>query len=109
MNGFEDIQKASKDNMELAMRSLGAVSKGAQALAVETSDYTKKFVETGAAATEKMMSAKSLDTAVEVQADYSKQVYESAVGYMTKFNEMMVDITKDAYKPYEGFFAKAGK
>jgi len=58
MGGFDDIQKASKDSIEQAMKSVEAMNKGIQALAVETADYQKKSYETGAAALEKILAAK---------------------------------------------------
>ena len=109
LNNFEDIQKAGKENMDLAVASMTAMSKGVQALALETQDYSKKAMETGSAAMEDLLAAKSLDKAVEVQSDYVKTAYESFVSQATKVNEMIVDMTKEAYKPYEGMFAKLAK
>ena len=109
MTNFDEIQKAGKDNMDLAMASMAAMSKGVQALALETQDYSKKAMETGSAAMEDLLAAKSLDKAVEVQSDYMKTAYEAFVGQATKVNEMVVDLAKETYKPYEGVFAKVGK
>ena len=49
MNTFnvEDMQKTAKENMDSAMKSFGAVSKGMQAIAVEAADYSKKSFEQG--------------------------------------------------------------
>lgn len=109
MTNFDEVQKAGKENMDLAMASMAAMSKGVQALAVETQDYSKKAMETGSAAMEDLLAAKSLDKAVEVQSDYMKSAYEAFVGQATKVNEMFVDLAKESYKPYEGVFAKVGK
>jgi|SRR5689334_15464885 hypothetical protein len=109
VNGFEDIQKLSKDNVDLALKSAGALSKGLQAIAAETAEYTKKSFEAGTSAFEKLMSAKSLDKAVEVQSDYVKSAYEGYVSQVTKFGEIVADIAKTAYTPYEGLFGKVSK
>lgn len=106
MNGMEDMQKLGKENMDVAMKSFGTFSKGVQSLAVEFADYQKKSFEEGTAALEKLMSAKSLDKAIEVQTDYVKSAYEGMVGQMTKMSELYVDMTKDAYKPFEGIVGK---
>src|SRR5829696_6102147 len=42
---IDTIQKFSKDNADAALKSFGVVSKGAQAIAVETADYAKKSFE----------------------------------------------------------------
>ena len=72
IKNFEDVQKIGKDNMDASMKTLGAVSKSLQAIAVETADYAKKAFEESTAASEKLAAAKSLDKVMEVQADYLK-------------------------------------
>ncbi|MEM8703668.1 MAG: phasin family protein [Pseudomonadota bacterium] len=109
MNNFDDLQKLSKDNMDMAMESFGTMSKGFQAIAAEVADYQKKSFEEGTAAVEKLVASKSLDKAFEAQADYVKTAYEGFVGEMTKIGEMVTDMSKDAYKPYEGVLGKMAK
>lgn len=109
VNGFEEMQKASKDSMAKAMESYGAFSKGLQAIAVESADFSKKSFEDGAAHVEALMGAKSFDVALETQTDYVKAAYEDAVSQATKIGELYADLAKDAMKPFEGFFPKAGK
>src|SRR5664279_3717983 len=69
-NGFEDIQKYGKENVDVALKSVDAVSKGFQALAAEATDYSKQSFSEGGAALEKMLAATSLDQAVQVQSGY---------------------------------------
>jgi hypothetical protein len=107
MKGFEDMQKFGKDNAEATMRSLGALSKSAQAIAVEMADYSKKAFEDGAAATEKLFGAKSLEKAVEVQSDYCKTAYEGLVSQTAKLGELYADMAQEAYKPFESYVSKA--
>lgn len=109
INGFEGMQKASKDSIDQTMKSFDAMGKGMQALAVETADYSKKSYDSGTAALEKLMSAKTIEKAVEVQSEYVKSAYEGYVGEMTKLGAMMTEFAKDAYKPFEGLFGKVPK
>ena len=81
INGFDDMQKLGKDNMDYAMKSFGSFSKGMQ----------------------------SLDKAMEIQTDYVKSAYEGFVAQATKVGELYADLAKDAYKPFEGMVAKATK
>jgi phasin family protein len=103
----EDMQKFGKESMQTALTSFGAWTKGAQAIAVEVVDYSKKSVEGSAAAWEKLMGAKSLEKAMEVQSDYLKSSYQDFVAEATKLSELYVDFAKEAYKPFEGVLAKA--
>ncbi|ESR23577.1 phasin family protein [Lutibaculum baratangense] len=103
----DEFQKLAKDNVDVAMRSFGTLSRNFQGIALDTADYSKKSYEDGAAALEKLMSAKSLDKAFEIQADYLRTSYEGFIAHATKLGEYYVDMTKDAYKPFENLAAKA--
>ena len=103
---FETFQKIGKDNVDVALKSFGAVSKNMQAIAVEVADYSKKSFEQGTAAFEKLVGAKSLDKAIEVQTDYLKHSYEGFVAEATKLGELYADLAKETYKPLEGAIAK---
>ncbi len=107
INGFDELQKANKDSMDMASKSFGAFSKGLQAIATEYADFSKKSVEDWTAAFEKMVAAKSPDKAFEVQSDYMKSAYENMVGEFNKLSEMYLDLGKEAYKPFEGMIGKA--
>lgn len=106
MNSFEDFQKVGKDNMDLAMKSFGVVSKTMQAIATEVSDYSKKSFEDSTAAFEKLLGARTLEKAIEVQTDYVKSAYEGFVSEATKIGDMYSDLAKETYKPLEGLMAK---
>lgn len=103
---FEEIQKYSKDSMEQTVQSLGAVSKSAQAIAVEASDYAKKAFEQNTSHLEKLMGVKTLDKAVELNTEFAKASYESFVAQATRMGEMYTDLAKLAMKPVETAMAK---
>ncbi len=104
----EEMQRFGKDSMETMMSSFGAWSKSAQAIAVELTDYSKKSLEDSAAAWERLIGAKSMEKAMEVQSAYLKSSYEDFVAEATKLGELYADLAKEAYKPFEGALAKAG-
>jgi hypothetical protein len=106
LKNFEDIQKIGKDNVDVAMKQFGTVSKGWQAIATEVADYSKKSFEDGSAALEKLFGAKSVEKAIEVQSDYVKTAYEGFVAEATKLGELYTDLAKESYKPLEGLLAK---
>ena len=106
LKNFDDAQKFGKENMDLALKSFGAVSKSMQAIAVEVADYSKKSFEDSTAAMEKLMGAKTLEKAIEVQSDYFKSAYEGFVSEANKIGDLCSDLAKETYKPFEGFLAK---
>ncbi|MEP9367011.1 phasin family protein [Xanthobacter sp. VNH20] len=103
---IEDFQKLGKENVEIAMKSFGTFSKSAQAIALEIADYTKSSFELGTATLEKLLGAKTLEQAVEIQQSYLKTAYEGLVAETTKLGELYKELAKEAYKPYESAFAK---
>jgi hypothetical protein len=107
IKNFDDMQKMSKDNVDATMKSFGALSKATQAIATEFADYTKKSFEDGTKVMEKMLGAKSLDKAMEIQTDYAKTAYEGFVAQATKMGELYADLAKETYKPFESYMAKA--
>jgi phasin family protein len=107
VKSIEDMQRMGKDNVDVTLKAFGAMSKGFQAIAVEMADYAKKAFEEGTAATEKLIGAKSLDKAFEVQSDYVKQAYEGFVSQTTKLGELYAGVAQEAYKPFESYVAKS--
>jgi hypothetical protein len=108
MKNFEDMRKFGEDNADATMKTLGAVSKSVQAIAIEIADYSKKAFEDGAAAAEKLLGAKSIEKAVEVQSDYVKTAYEGFMAQTAKLGQLYSDLARETYKPLEGYMSNAG-
>jgi hypothetical protein len=107
VKNFEDLQQVSKENIDLAVKSVSTVSKSAQAIAVEIADYSKKSFEDSTAALEKLFGVKSIEKAIELQTEYAKSAYEGFVAEATKIGEMYTALAKETYKPFEAALAKA--
>ena len=87
---FDSTSKMTKEAMDNMLTAYSSMTKGFQQIAAEAADYSKKSYEDSAAAFEKLVTAKSLDKAFEVQSDYAK-----------------TDLAKEAYKPFDDAVAKA--
>ena len=107
VKNIDELQQFGKDNMDATMKSFGSLSKSWQAISVELADYSKRVFEQSTAATEKLLGAKSIEKAVEVQSDYAKSAYEGFVAEATKLGELYSDLAREAYKPFESHFGKA--
>jgi hypothetical protein len=106
VKNLEDLQQVGKENVDLTLKSMGVLSKGTQAIAVEITDYSKKAFEDGTAALEKLFGVKSLEKAIEVQTEYAKAAYEGFVAKASKIGELYADLAKETYKPFETLLAK---
>ena len=106
---IENAQKFGKENVDAALKSFGAVLKGAQALAVEVADYAKKSFEDGAAVFEKLLGARTVENAIRIQSDYVTAAYEGFVAQSKKVGDIVAAAAKDAFKPYENTWRQAGE
>ncbi|HLQ89879.1 MAG TPA: phasin family protein [Xanthobacteraceae bacterium] len=98
---LDEMQAFGKASLDATTSSLGACSKGFQAIATEFSDYSKKVFEDGASATEKLLTAKTPDKAFEVHGAYMKSTYEGFVAQSTKLGDLYASLARDVFKPYE--------
>lgn len=104
---FEQMQKFGQDNLDAAMRALGAFSNTAQAIAAESADFAKKTFEHNSATAEKLFGVRTLDKAVEIQSEFVKGTYESLVSQATKMGSLYSALATETLKPYEGLMKKA--
>jgi len=107
VKNLEDLQQVGKENVDIALKSMGVLSKGGQAIATEVADYSKKSFEDGTAALEKLFGVKSVEKAIELQTEYVKTAYEGFVAKASKIGELYADLAKETYKPFETLMAKA--
>jgi phasin family protein len=108
MKSFEEFQTFGKDGFEAYVASSTAVTKGMQAIAQETAEFSRKSLEKGTAAFEKLSAAKSVEKALEAQQAFAKESYDAFVAQMTKMNELYVSTAKEAFKPFEASMAAFG-
>lgn len=101
IKNFDDIQKMGQANMDTAMKAFGEWNKGWQAIAAEMTDYSKRSLEESTAAFEKLLSAKSVDQAFDIQSTYAKRAYDDYMHQMSKLGTMYADLAKEAYRPVE--------
>lgn len=108
MKSYEEFQSFGKDGFEAYVASSNALTKGFQAMAQEAADFSRKSLEKGTAAFEKLSAVKSFDKAIEAQQAFAKESYEAAVAQMSKMNELYLATAKEAFKPFEASFAAFG-
>ncbi|BAQ18417.1 phasin family protein [Methyloceanibacter caenitepidi] len=97
----KDFQKLGKDNYEAVVKSYGQMNKGFQDIGTSFTDYTKQAFAEATATFEKLVGAKSLEHAIEIQSEYAKKAYETWLAEVTKIGEMYASVARDAYKPVE--------
>lgn len=101
MKNLDDFQKMGQANMDSALKVFGEWNKSWQAIASEMGDYTKRSFEDSSATFEKLLGAKSLEQAIEIQSSYAKRCYDDYMQQMSKLGAMYADLAKEAAKPME--------
>jgi hypothetical protein len=107
MKNANDAQKHAQNGMDFAFKSIGEWNKGWQAIAAEITDYTKRSFEDGTATFEKLLSARSIEQAVEIQSNYARRAYDEYFAQLTRLGSMYTELAKDAYRPFERVLARA--
>ena len=103
---FEDFQKFGKQQLDAVNSAAASVAKGMQEIATESTDYSKKAFASSSATMEKLLGARSVETAIQIQTDYAKSAYEGFVAQANKINEICVRLTTEAFKPVEAAFSQ---
>ena len=105
-NQFEDAQKIGKEQMDHFSSSAAGLSRGFQAIATETNDYSKRSIEATSSHLEKLFGVRSLDAAIQLQTDFAKAQAEGFVAQSTKIGEIYRDMAKEAFRPIESAMNK---
>ena len=92
--------------LDTATASTNTFPSGFQAIATAYGDYTKKSFENTKSFIEKLSGVRSLDKAIEVQAEFAKTAHETFVSESQKIGALYGDLAKQSYKPFGGFVAK---
>jgi phasin family protein len=103
----EEMQKFGKQQFEAATAATTSLSKGLQEIAAETTDYSKKAIAANTSVVEKLLGAKSVETAIQIQTDFAKTAYEGFVAQATKLGDLYAKLAKEAFKPLETAYATA--
>jgi phasin family protein len=102
----QDTEMASKAAFDTALNALGLWTKSAQTMTIEVIDYARKSAESSAAAWEKLVGAKTLESALAVQSEFARSSYEEFVAEAAKLGEIYVEFAREAYAPLRAAFAE---
>ena len=97
----DELQQAAVGGFETAGRSLSEVNRGLHAIAAEMTGYSKQAFDEAIRTWEQLIGVKSVEPAVQIQADYLKKAYENHMAELSKLREICVGMAQAAYKPAE--------
>ena len=100
-NQMDDMRNMGKAQMEQVSSTIASMTRGLQAIATETTEYSKRSLESTSALVEKLVGVKSIDTAIQLQSEFAKAQYAGFMAQANKMGELYKSMTKDAFKPME--------
>jgi Phasin protein len=107
---FENPQELGQElgngGVEAAASAASSVAGSFQMFAAEATDYSKKSLENGSDFIEKLLGAKSLESAIQIQNDYAKSAYAEFVAYLVKMSDLYCNFFERGSTPIEKAAAK---
>jgi len=80
-----------------------------QTIANAYRDYTRKSFEESRFLVEKLMGVRSLDKAMEIQAEFARQAYANFVAQSQNICELYSELARQTFRPWEGLAAKVNQ
>ncbi len=95
MFSFGDIRDLGAGPLNAFAAMTTTTTKGLQAIAAETADYSTKFAEAGRAYAEELMRVKNPDDFLAVQSKYTQAAYQDYMNRLTKMNRLYSDLASE--------------
>jgi phasin family protein len=99
LSALGEVNTHSKKNLEAAVASVTAATKGAEALGAQAMAYSKKAMDDHVAAAKSLSSAKSVQEVVELQTAYAKSALEAYIAQLNKASETVAASVKESFYP----------
>ena len=99
INALTEMNTLGKKNIEAAVESVTAATRGAEALSAQALAFSKKSWEDGVSAAQALASAKSVQEVIELQTAFAKSAMEAYLSEVTKMTDTMSASVKDSFKP----------
>ncbi len=99
LTALGELNTHSKKNLEAAVASVTAATKGAEALGAQAMAYSKKALEDQASVAKKLSAAKSVQEVVELQTQFAKSALETYIAEMNKASETVANSVKECFQP----------
>lgn len=101
LTNIEAFTSTSREQVAFVTQSMREWSKGVQVIGTEVLSFGTRSLEEGARSLEQLMSARTIEEAIEVQNHFAKQRYEDWVNQLGKISTAFVSMSKAAYSPIE--------
>ena len=98
---YDDFAGLGKDNVDAYVRSTTALTKGIESLNKQLMSMAQSAVEANVATTKALFGATTLRELVDLQTEFSRSRFDSAVAESAKLTEMTMALANDAIEPIQ--------
>jgi phasin family protein len=99
LSALNEANSHSKKNLEAAVASVTAATKGAEALGAQAMAYSKAAFDNQVSAARSLAGAKSLQEVIELQTAFAKTALETYMAEVGKMSETMSASVKESVAP----------
>ena len=105
----EEMVELTKGNVEALVASARVAAKGSEAFVQDAAEYGKKSFESATSAFKSFAAVKSPTELFQLQSDYAKTAFDSAVAEASKVSEGMLKLIGEMVQPLSSRYAVASE
>ncbi|GAB4376702.1 MAG: hypothetical protein Kow00114_40520 [Kiloniellaceae bacterium] len=98
---YDEIAGLGKDNVDAYVRSTTALTKGFESLNKELMSIAQSTVEANVATAKAIFGVTTLRELIDLQTEFSRSRFDSAVAESAKLTEMTMALANDAFEPIQ--------
>ena len=103
---IQNFQELGTEQLESNTVAASSFLDTLQAIAAETSDYSRRSLENRSSFVAKLFRATSFESAIQIQSEHAKTSYAGYVAYVMKMAELRANLAKEFFKPIETAITK---
>ena len=105
----EEMVDFAKGNVEAMVASARVAAKAGETIGQEAADYSRRHLESATAAFKSFATVKSPTELFQLQSEYAKASFDSAVAEASKLSESMMKFAGDIAQPLSNRYAMAAE
>ena len=107
MKSLDEMNDMARANVDALIASARAATAGVEQVVAHLTDVSKKSFEESTAMMKSLAAAKTPNDLMQLQTDYAKTQFDSAVTEYSKLTEMMVKLAGEVMEPVQNQIALA--
>jgi phasin family protein len=99
VKGYDDVAFGGKETIDAMVKAGTAYTKGIEAISAEWMAFGRQMMEDNISVTKKVMGAKTLREAMDLQSEFARTSFDGAMAQTTKIGEMATKVAQESVEP----------